>query len=120
MSVLNKLKHFVALNARVMRYNSIILFHINYSILAWCYRCEQITKLLKLIVRILNISKYNAHTEPIFKTLRLLKVNDILKLQEPKFHYQYKNNLLPHYLQNLLFKPNIHSYATRRQNKIHQ
>ncbi len=68
MGVLNKLKHFVPLNARAMIYN-------------WGYRCERITKLQKHIVRILNISNYSAHTEPIFKTLRLLKVNDILKLQ---------------------------------------
>ncbi len=111
MGVLNKLKHFVPLNARVMIYNSLILSHINYCILG--YRCGRITKLQKRIVRIINISKYNAHTKPIFKALRLLKVNDILKLQELKFHYKY-------YLQNLLFKTNIHSYATRSPNKIHQ
>ncbi len=47
-------------------------------------------------------------------------MNDILKLQELIFHYKYENNLLPYYLQNLLFKTNIHSYATRSQYKIHQ
>ncbi len=66
------------------------------------------------------MSKYSAHTEPIFKTLRFLKVNDIFKLQELKFHYKYENNLLPYNLQNLLFKTNIRSYATRSQDKIHQ
>ncbi len=54
MGVLNKLKHFVPLNARVMIYNYLILSHINYCILAWGYRCERITKLHKRIVRILN------------------------------------------------------------------
>ncbi len=34
MGVLNKLKDFVPLNARVMIYNSLILSHINYCILA--------------------------------------------------------------------------------------
>ncbi len=77
MGVLNKLKHFVPLNARVMIYNSLILSHLNYCILAWGYRCERISKVQKRIVRILSISKYNAHTEPIFKLLSLLKVNDI-------------------------------------------
>ncbi len=81
---------------------------------------ERITKLQKHIVRTLNISKYNAHTEPIFKTVRLLKVNDILKLQKLKFHYKYENNLQPYYLQHLQFITNIHSYATRSQDKIHQ
>ncbi len=41
-------------------------------------------------------------------------------MQELKFHYKYENNLLPYYLQNVLFKPNIHSYATRSQDKLHQ
>ncbi len=50
----------------------------------------------------------------------LLKVNDILKLQELKFHYKYENNLLPYYLQNVLFKSYIHSHETRSQGKIHQ
>ncbi len=44
MGVLNKLKHFVPLNAKVMIYNSLILSHLNYCILAWGYRCEWITK----------------------------------------------------------------------------
>ncbi len=37
-------------------------------------------------------SKYNAHTEPIFKEFKLLKLEDILKLQEIKLYYKYKNN----------------------------
>ncbi len=62
MGVLNKLKYFVPLNASVMMYNSLILFHLKYYILAWGYRCERINKLQKRIIRILSISKYNAHT----------------------------------------------------------
>ncbi len=34
MGVLNKLKHFVPLNARLIIYNSLILSHLNYCILA--------------------------------------------------------------------------------------
>ncbi len=56
----------------------------------------------------------------IFKILSLQKINDILKLQELKFHYKYENNLLPYYLQNVSFKPYIHSHGTRSQGKIHQ
>ncbi len=55
----------------------------------------------KKVIRIINIRKYNAHTEPLFKELKLLKVTDILRLHELKFYYKYKNNKLPHYLQNL-------------------
>ncbi len=69
--------------------------HLNYCIIAWRYRYQRITKLQKRIVRVLSLSMYNAHTEPIFKTLKLLNVNDILKLQELKFYYKYENNVLP-------------------------
>ncbi len=56
------------------------------------------------------------------KTLKLLKVYDILKLQELKFYFKYKNNKLPYYLQNVPFKDNTstHSHATRIQYSIHQ
>ncbi len=37
----------------------------------------------------------------ILKELKLLKVKDILWLQELKFYYKYKNHKLPHYLQNI-------------------
>jgi hypothetical protein len=90
MRILNKLKHFLPLTAKVLIYNSLILSHLNYCILAWGYQCTRIEKLQKRIVRILSLSKYNAHTEPIFKTLKLLKVNDILKLQELNFTINMK------------------------------
>ncbi len=69
----------------------------------------------------LSLGKYNAHTDPLFKILKLLKVNDIFKLQELKFYYKYKNNILPHYLHSLLFHPNTrtHDHDTRIKYKIH-
>ncbi len=73
MGILNKLKHFLPLNANVLIYNSLILSHVNYCILTWGYQCDRIFKLQKRIVRIISLSKYNAHTEKIFTTLKLLK-----------------------------------------------
>ena len=120
--ILNKLKHFIPLKTKVLIYNSLILSYLNYAILAWGYQCERITKLQKKAIQIINLSKYNAHTEPLFKELTLLKVTDILKLQELKFYYKYKNNKLPHYLQSLPFSYNIdiHSHETRIQNRLHE
>ncbi len=65
MGVLNRLKHFLLLNARVIIYHSLMLSHLNCCILAWGHRCERVTKLQKRIVRVLILSKYYAHTEPI-------------------------------------------------------
>ena len=118
--ILNKLKHVLPLNTKIVIYNSLILSHINYGLLAWGYSCGRVIKLQKKAMRIISLSKYNAHTEPIFKQLRLLKVIDILKLQELKFYYKFKNNKLPIYLQNLPFQHNfeIHEHNTRIQNLL--
>ncbi len=53
----------------------------------------------------------------IFKTTKLLKVNDIIKLQELKFYYKFETNLLQHYLQSLPFQLNTNSHGTRSQNR---
>ncbi len=85
------------------------------------FKCQKVTKLQWKVIRILTVRKYNAETEPLFKKLKLLKVNDILKFQELKFYYKFKNNQLPHYMQSLPFYPSIetHNYATRIQHNIH-
>lgn len=119
--ILNRLKYFLPLEIKLTIYSSLILSHLNFGILLWGYQCERIIKLQKKAIRILSLSKYNAHTEPIFKDLNLLKVTDILKLQELKFYYKFKHNLLPSYLLTLPFSSNneTHNHNTRQQNNIH-
>ena len=83
--ILNILKRYLPLNVLriILIYNSLILPHINYGILLWGHQAKQ-TKQIQVIqkraVRILTGSKYNSHTEPLFKQINLLKVNDICKL----------------------------------------
>ena len=122
MGILNRLKRFLPIQTKVLIYNSLVLSHINFGILIWGFHCEKVAKLQKKVIRMLSLSKYNAHIEPLFKNLKLLKINDILKLQELKFYNKYKNNKLPYYLQSLPFFPNTetHDYATRIQYNIHQ
>ncbi len=62
------------------------------------------------------------HIQVLFlKNLKLLKVHDILKLQQLKFHCKYKNNKLPHYLQTLPFHSNTrtHDHDTCIKHNIH-
>ncbi len=109
------------MRTKLLLYNSLVLSHLNFSILAWGYKCNRIIKLQKKAIRILCKSKFNAHTEPLFKNLNLLKVEDIKKLQELKFYYKYKHDILPYYLQHIPFvcNNNIHNHATRIHNNIH-
>ncbi len=122
MSILNKLKHFIPIKTKILIYNSLVLSHLNFGILAWGFQSARLTKLQKKIIRILSCRKYIAHTEPIFKELKLLKLEDILKLQELKLYYKCKNDKLAYYLQNLPSEPNTktHDHATRIQHNIHQ
>ncbi len=66
-------------------YNFLKLSHLNFGILLWGYKCEKVFKLQKEIVRILSLSTYNAHTDVLLKKMKLLKISDILKLQQLKF-----------------------------------
>ena len=119
--ILNKLKRLLLLNIKSMLYNTLILSHLNYGLKARGYRCDRIKKLQKKAVRIICLSKYNAHTDPLFKRLNLLKVEHILKLQELKLCHTFSNNKLPVYMQNLSLDENnsVHNFNTRGQYNIH-
>ncbi len=56
------------------------------------------------------------------RSFKLLKLHDIIKFQELKFYYKYKNIKLSYYLQNMPFHPNTdtQSYPTRIQHNLHQ
>ena len=56
-------------------------------------------------------SAFNAHTDPIFKSLKLLKFENIVSLQVAKIMYLYKNGQLPESFNNMfLTGEEIHNY----------
>ena len=65
-------------------------------------------------MRAVTSSKYNAHTDPLFIHLKLLKIQDIYKLTLLKFYFKYKKGLLPNYFCGMFdsIYP-THNYATR-------
>ena len=64
----------------------------------------------------------SSHTDPIFKNLHLLKINDIYRLQLLKLCFKCKQNLLPVYFDLFDLTPNyiVHQHNTRNINKIHK
>ena len=70
----------------------------------------RLINLQKRVVRIVSRSYFDAHANPIFVSLRILKFNDIIKLQIDKGMYLYKNGLLLNGFND------IHSYNTRSKN----
>jgi hypothetical protein len=116
--IMNKMKNFLPENILLTLYNSLYLPHLNYGILCWKSKINQIVKLQKKVVRIITGMKYNSHTDPLFKRLGILKVSDICMLQEYSFCYKLENGMLPSYFHNNLFIRNssIHTQNTRGAN----
>ena len=116
--VINKLKHFLPSNILQTIYNSLILPHLNYGILAWGHKNDRLFKLQKRVIRIISHSNFRAHTEPIFKFMKILKLEDLYQLQQLKFYYKLVNNRLPFYFSQIPFHPtsHIHNYDTRSPN----
>ena len=119
--ILNKLRSFLPSGVLQTIYNTLILPHIIYGILPWGRHTKVIHKIQKRAIRIIAASKYNAHTEPLFKKLNLLKACDICKLQELKFYHKLINRQLPKYLECFVYQTNLdlHNHNTRRGHRLH-
>jgi hypothetical protein len=114
--VIKRLNRCLPVPTLVTLYNSLILPHINYGLLAWGHNSDRVFKLQKRAVRNITNSKYNAHCDPIFKSLKLLTVKDIYKTQGINFFYKYKNGLLPQHFFNIFSGNTLqHDYNTRNR-----
>ena len=98
---MNRFKRYLPISAMKLMYDSLILSHLQFGITNWGFEWDRISKLQKRALRILTNSKYNAHTEPLFKQLRLLKVNDIFDVQCLKVWYKFVNKKLPNYFRDI-------------------
>ena len=96
-----------------MLYNALLLPHINYCLVTCGYQCKRINILQKRAIRLITLSKYNSHTAPLFKKLKLLTIKDLLALQELKFYYKLTHNELPAYFQNWQIVTNSELHIVR-------
>ena len=118
--ILNKLRSFLPSGVLQTIYNTLILPHMIYGILAWGRHTKVIHKIQKRAIGIIAASKYNAHTEPLFKQLNLLKACDICKLQELKCYHKLINRQLPKYFECFVYQTNLdlHNHNTRRGHRL--
>lgn len=116
--ILSKLRHYLTQGTLKSIYNALINSHLNYGILCWGYNGDDIYKLQKRAIRIISHCKYNAHTQPLYKALRILKFPDVLTRKIYKFYYRLGHNCLPKYFSETLMlnkQKNTHSYNTRNE-----
>ena len=114
--IISKLKYTLPCYTLKTLYDSLIQSHLHYGLLAWgAGNTDRVLKIQKKVIRTISNSKYNSHTEPIFKALCILKLPDLFKLNILKFYYDFEQGTLPHYLQSYDVRPRstVHNYNTR-------
>ena len=118
--VMTRLKRYLPISAMKLMYDSLILSHLQFGITNWGFEWDRISKLQKRALQIMTNSRYNAHTEPLFKLWYLLKVKDIFDVQCMKFWYKFVNRKLPNYFRDM-FKYNhvVHDIGTRSHDQLH-
>ena len=119
--ILNRLKHYLPLHVMRMLYCCLVNSHLLYGILVWGYEFHRLEKIQKRIIRIITVSKYNTHTEPLFKAFDLLKLKYMLNLGTLKFYYRYLQDNLPadFYTFQITTQGSHHHCNTRHSDQIH-
>jgi len=64
----------------------------------------------KKSIRIINNSKYNSHTDPLFRKNKILKVDDLIYLRILIFNHKLLNQKIPSY---------FNSFTIERQSQVH-
>ena len=92
--------------------------YILYGLMLWgsAYKSylHTIEILQKKTIRNVHKTKYNEHTMPLFCNSKILKIEDMYKLQLLMFMFSYYRNILPSLLYSLFTRNcDIHDHYTR-------
>ena len=115
LGVLRKIKRVAPVSVLKTLYHTLILPKLTYGIKAWGYAHAKVFKIQKKAVRVINLSKYYSHTDPIFINLKLLKIADLFKYQTLVLHYKIERGLAPTKMCSFVTRnTDIHRYHTRQ------
>ena len=117
--VLYKARIYLDNNAMLMLYNAIILPYLSYCVEVWgnTYKTKlnSIRSIQKRAIRLVcNVTKYE-HTSPLFKTVKALKLLELIEYKTCIVMYHAYNSKLPHKLQSLFELGRDSSYYSTRQ-----
>jgi hypothetical protein len=100
-----KNKNAFPIQIKILLYNSLFRPHLEYGIIVWS-RQPKIggirTQQKKVIRAVANCHNWRGHTNPIFQSLSILKIDDLITLNISKFGYQAAKGILPEPIQALL------------------
>jgi hypothetical protein len=121
--VINRVKYLLSKNALLSLYYTMVHPYLQYCNVVWggasLTALYKLTVLQKRAIRLITYSGYRAPSSPLFKQLRILKLNDINKLQIVMFMYKSKYSLLPRSCSKFVSLDLIAShYNLRRENEF--
>ena len=96
--MLSKVRHYVIKEELKSIYYAIFSSHISYGTQIWGQQSSHIKKICKLqnrALRIINFEDFHADPNPLFKRCNILKVQDMVKIENVLHVYDYINDSLP-------------------------
>ena len=116
--ILAKSRHYVPSKQLKDIYYAIFSSHLTYGSQIWGQGIntyiDKIFIIQKNALRIISFSEFNAHTDPLFKKLKILKIKDLITLQNCLFVHDFINNKLPKSFNNTFNKlKDVHTINTR-------
>ena len=102
--ILRRLKTQLPYATMKLLYFSLIHSHLLYMILIWGNDMDYILKKQKQAIRIINNKHFLCHTEPLFKSSKILRLNDLRTQSQLKLCRKYITGKLPDYFSNIELK----------------
>ena len=119
---LGKIRYFVSPQVLVQLYYTLIYPFLTYSLITWGNTnptsLQPLITLQKKAVRIITFSDVNSHSSPLFRKLGLLKLGDLIYLDNALFMHDYYSYRRSSTCNNFFKSINkVHQYATRPASK---
>ena len=112
--VISKLRYNVPLNICKQVYYAIFFSYLNIGSNVWCFTRENNINNVQILqnkcVRIMTFAPFNSNTDQSFIDLGLLKVREIIKMNQLKVVYDFYDKKLPDDLMSLfVLSSNVHT-----------
>jgi hypothetical protein len=82
MSLLNRSKHYLPMQIRILLYKSLVVCHLDYCNILWGNATASLLKPLKSskkkALRVALCAPYNSHSEPLFNKINALRLEDMV------------------------------------------
>ena len=101
-----------------MLYYALVHPHLTYGILIWGSTCKSHLNTLQLpqnkAMRAISKQRSSDRITPIYRRLKVLKINDLYKLETAKFMHQFSDKLLPASFEKYFTRTTfVHCHSTR-------